>query len=237
MYDDLRGKTAVVTGSSKGIGAAIARRFGSEGMNVVANYRTDEEGARETVRAIEEAGGAAAAVRSDVSKAECVDALFDAALFSFGGVDIWVNNAGVEAEATPSDEKRIDEWQRTVDVNLTGVFAGCRRALDHFLSRGMPGCIVNVSSVHELVPWPRFADYAASKAGVGMLTKTLALEYDPAARAATERLVPMGSVGEPEDVAAAVAWLASDQARYVTGVTLFVDGGMALYPGFQHGEG
>ncbi|MDU1880577.1 MAG: SDR family NAD(P)-dependent oxidoreductase, partial [Eggerthella sp.] len=90
MYDDLKGKTVVVTGSSKGLGAAMARRFGAEGMNVVANYRSDEEGARETVRAIEEAGGAAAAVQADVSKDECVDALFDAAMFSFGGVDIWV---------------------------------------------------------------------------------------------------------------------------------------------------
>ena len=123
MYDDLKGKTVVVTGSSKGLGAAMARRFGAEGMNVVANYRSDEEGARETVRAIEDAGGAAAAVQADVSKGECVDALFDAAMFSFGGVDIWVNNAGIEV-ASPSDRKSIEEWQRVIDVNLTGVFAG-----------------------------------------------------------------------------------------------------------------
>ena len=126
----------------------------------------------------------------------------------------------------------------------------------------MPGVIINLSSVHEIIPWPHFADYAASKAGVGMLTKTLALEYadrgirvnaiapgamntpinaekftDPEARAATERLIPMGYVGAPEDVAAAAAWLASDQAGYVTGTTLFVDGGMTLYPGFQRGQG
>ena len=176
MYDDLKGKTVVVTGSSKGLGAAMARRFGAEGMNVVANYRSDEEGARETVRAIEDAGGAAAAVQADVSKGECVDALFDAAMFSFGGVDIWVNNAGIEV-ASPSDRKSIEEWQRVIDVNLTGVFAGCRRAIDHFLDRKMPGVIINLSSVHEIIPWPHFADYAASKAGVGMLTKTLALEY------------------------------------------------------------
>ena len=261
MYDDLKGKTVVVTGSSKGLGAAMARRFGAEGMNVEANYRSDEEGARETVRAIEDAGGAAAAVQADVSKGECVDALFDAAMFSFGGVDIWVNNAGIEV-ASPSDRKSIEEWQRVIDVNLTGVFAGCRRAIDHFLDRKMPGVIINLSSVHEIIPWPHFADYAASKAGVGMLTKTLALEYadrgirvnaiapgamntpinaekfaDLEARAATERLIPMGYVGAPEDVAAAAAWLASDQAGYVTGTTLFVDGGMTLYPGFQFGQG
>ena len=261
MFDDLRGKTAVVTGSSKGLGAAIARRFGAEGMNVVTNYRSDEEGARATVRAIEDAGGAAAAVQADVSKPECVEALYDAALFSFGGIDVWVNNAGVESPA-PSHERPIEEWQRTLDVNLTGVFAGCQRALGHFLESGKPGVILNLSSVHEVIPWPGFADYAASKAGVGMLTKTLALEYadrgirvnalapgamntpinakklaDPKQREATERLIPMGFVGDPDDVASAAAWLASDQAKYVTGITLFIDGGMTLYPGFQHGEG
>ena len=250
MYDDLKGKTVVVTGSSKGLGAAMARRFG-DAEAVCAAYE----------QAIEEAGGAAAAVQADVSKNECVDALFDAAMFSFGGVDIWVNNAGIEV-ASPSDRKSIEEWQRVIDVNLTGVFAGCRRAIDHFLDRKMPGVIINLSSVHEIIPWPHFADYAASKAGVGMLTKTLALEYadrgirvnaiapgamntpinaekfaDLEARAATERLIPMGYVGAPEDVAAAAAWLASDQAGYVTGTTLFVDGGMTLYPGFQFGQG
>lgn len=261
MFEDLRGKTAVVTGSSKGLGAAIARRFGAEGMNVVTNYRSDEEGARETVRAIEEAGGAAAAIRSDVSKAECVEALYDAAMFSFGGIDIWVNNAGIE-EGAPSDQKSIEAWQRVLDVNLTGVFAGCRCAINHFLEHDMPGTIINLSSVHEVIPWPHFADYAASKAGVGMLTKTLALEYadrgirvnaiapgamdtpinaqkfaDPDERAAVERLIPMGYVGAPDDIAAAAAWLASEQARYVTGTTLFVDGGMTLYPSFQEGQG
>ena len=237
MFDDLRGKTAVVTGSSKGLGAAIARRFGAEGMNVVANYRTDEE------------GGAAAAVQADVSKPECVDALYDAAMFSFGGIDIWVNNAGIEV-GTPSDQKSIEEWKKVIDVNLTGLFAGSQRAIQHFLERDMPGVIVNLSSVHEIIPWPHFADYAASKAGVGMLTKTLALEYadrgirvnakkfaDPAALESTVKLVPMGRIGDPEDVSAAVAWLASEQAKYVTGVTLYVDGGMTLYPGFQHGDG
>lgn len=261
MFEDLKGKTAVVTGSSKGLGAAIARRFGAEGMNVVVNYRTDEAGARETLQAVEEAGGAAAAVQSDVSKPEGIQALYEAAMFSFGGVDVWVNNAGIEVE-TSSDQKSIEEWQKVIDVNLTGLFAGCQCAIRHFLKNQMPGAIINLSSVHEVIPWPHFADYAASKAGVGMLTKTLALEYadrgirvnaigpgamntpinakkfaDSEARAATERLIPMGFVGSPEDVAAAAAWLVSDEARYITGTTLFVDGGMTLYPGFQHGQG
>lgn len=261
MYDDLQGKTAVVTGSSKGLGAAIARRFGAEGMNVVVNYHSDEEGARETIRAIEDAGGAAAAVQADVSLEEGVEALYDAAMFSFGGIDVWVNNAGVE-QGTPSDQKSLDEWQHVIGVNLTGVFAGCRRAVRHFLDNEMAGTIINLSSVHEKIPWPHFADYAASKAASGMLTKTLALEYadrgirvnaiapgamdtpinaqkfsDPEERAAVERLIPMGYVGSPDEVAAAAAWLASSQAGYVTGTTLFVDGGMTLYPSFQFGQG
>lgn len=261
MYEDLRGKTAVVTGSSKGLGAAIAQRFGQEGMNVVANFHTDEEGARATVRAIEDAGGTGAAVQADVSTEEGVQALYNAAMCSFGGIDVWVNNAGVEQQA-PSDQRDIKEWKRVIDVNLTGVFAGCRCAIRHFLDQDMQGAIVNLSSVHEIIPWPHFADYAASKAGVGMLTKTLALEYadrgirvnaiapgamntpinakkfaDPEQRASTERLIPMHRIGESEDAAAAAAWLVSRQAKYVTGVTLFVDGGMTLYPGFQYGEG
>ena len=147
-------------------------------------------------------------------------------------------------------------------MNLTGVFAGSRRAIQHFLEHKMPGVVINLSSVHEVIPWPHFADYAASKAGIGMLTKTLALEYadrgirvnaiapgamdtpinaqkfaDPDERAAVERLIPMGYVGAPDDIAAAAAWLASEQARYVTGTTLFVDGGMTLYPSFQGGQG
>ena len=135
-------------------------------------------------------------------------------------------------------------------------------AIQHFLEHKMPGVVINLSSVHEVIPWPHFADYAASKAGIGMLTKTLALEYadrgirvnaiapgamdtpinaqkfaDPDERAAVERLIPMGYVGAPDDIAAAAAWLASEQARYVTGTTLFVDGGMTLYPSFQGGQG
>lgn len=261
MYDDLRGKTVVVTGSSKGLGAAMAQRFGAEGMNVVTNFRTDEAGARATVRAVEDAGGAAAAVQADVSTEQGVQALYEAALFSFGGIDVWVNNAGVERREA-SENKSLEEWQHILDVNLTGVFAGCRCAARHFLKHGREGVIINMSSVHEIIPWPGFADYAASKAGVGMLTKTLALEYadrgirvnavapgamdtsinaekfaDPSTRASVERLVPLGCIGEPDDVAAAAAWLASSQAKYITGLTLYVDGGMTLYPSFQHGEG
>ena len=121
MYEDLHDKTAVVTGSSKGLGASIAQRLGAEGMNIVVNYHTDEEGARATIRAIEDAGGAGTAIQADVSSEAGIQALRDHALSSFGGIDVWVNNAGVESEM-PSDERTVEEWQRVIDVNLTGVF-------------------------------------------------------------------------------------------------------------------
>ena len=123
MYEDLHDKTAVVTGSSKGLGASIAQRLGAEGMNIVVNYHTDEEGARATIRAIEDAGGAGTAIQADVSSEAGIQALRDHALSSFGGIDVWVNNAGVESEM-PSDERTVEEWQRVIDVNLTGVFIG-----------------------------------------------------------------------------------------------------------------
>ena len=136
MYEDLHDKTAVVTGSSKGLGASIAQRLGAEGMNIVVNYHTDEEGARATIRAIEDAGGAGTAIQADVSSEAGIQALRDHALSSFGGIDVWVNNAGVESEM-PSDERTVEEWQRVIDVNLTGVFIGSRCAVRHFLEFGM----------------------------------------------------------------------------------------------------
>lgn len=147
-------------------------------------------------------------------------------------------------------------------MNLTGVFLGSKAALAHFVERDRPGCIINLSSVHERIPWPTFAHYAASKGGVKLFSETIALEYahrgirvnciapgaietpinaekfaDPDARAQTERMIPLGRIGTVEQVAAAAAWLASSESSYVTGTSLFVDGGMALYPSFERGDG
>ena len=261
MYDDLDKKVAVVTGGSKGLGSAIAVRFGREGMSVVVNYHTDEKGAERTVSAIEEAGGRACAIQADISSDEGARSLLETALSEFGGLDVWVNNAGME-NRFPTDELSLDDWKRVIDTNLTGVFLGSRCALQYFMETGKHGSIINMSSVHEKIPWPTFAHYAASKGGVEMFTKTIALEYadrgirancigpgaintpinkekfsDPEQYEATVSMVPMGRIGDPEDVASAAAWLASDEARYVTGITLFVDGGMTLYPSFQYGKG
>ncbi len=146
-----------------------------------------------------------------------------------------------------------------IDVNLTGYFLGARAALKHFLAHNIKGNIINMSSVHEQIPWPRFAHYAASKGGVKLLNETMAMEYapqgirinaigpgaintpinqekmnDPAQKAALEKIIPMSFAGEPEVVASAAAWLASAESSYVTGITLFVDGGMTLYPSFMN---
>ncbi|MCF6166253.1 Glucose 1-dehydrogenase [Furfurilactobacillus rossiae] len=261
MYSDLKNKVAVVTGGSKGIGQAIAKRFGEEHMSVVINYRSDKTGADEAVKLIEENGGHAVAVQADISEEDGATALLNAALNNFGTLDVWVNNAGMENRVS-TNEMPLSDWQRVLNINLTGVFLGSRAALDYFVKNDKKGNIINMSSVHEQIPWPGFAHYAASKGGVKLFNETIAMEYanrgvrvnaigpgaintpinaakfaDPQQMKDTLEMVPMKRIGDPEDVAAAAAWLASDQSSYVTGVTLFVDGGMTLYPSFQNGKG
>lgn len=261
MYTELKGKTAIVTGGSKGIGTAIAKRFGQEGMNVVVNYFSDSKGADEAVRIIEEAGGKGLAVQANVGEEAGAQKLLDAAVATFGGVDVWVNNAGVENRSA-THELSLDDWNRVITTNLTGVFLGSKVALAYFTKNNKKGNIINMSSVHEQIPWPGFAHYAASKGGVKLFTETIAMEYakqnirvnnigpgaintpinaekfsDPVQYEETASMVPMHRIGNPEEVAAAAVWLASDESSYVTGITLFVDGGMTLYPAFQDGKG
>ena len=265
MYPDLNGKTAVVTGASVGLGHGIARRFLQEGMSVVANFHSDKHRGEAQKLADEfNAPGETARVvlvQADISHKDGAPKLRDAALEHFGGIDVWVNNAGIESRH-PAHELPLDVWEKTLAVNLTGVFLGSKAALGHFVEQGRKGCIVNLSSVHERIPWPTFAHYAASKGGVKLFSETIALEYarlgirvnciapgaietpinaekleDPEARAQTERMIPLHRIGTVEQVAAAAAWLASDESSYVTGTSLFVDGGMALYPSFERGDG
>ena len=265
-HQKLAGQTAVVTGGSSGIGAAIARELGRAGANVVVNYRSSEDGALEVVSAIEKAGGKAVAVGADVSKEEDVRRLFARACEHFGAVDILIANAGLQRDA-PSHEMSLDDWQEVIGVNLTGQFLCCREALRHFLDRGLRpdvsralGKIICISSVHQIIPWAGRANYAASKGGVMLMMKSLAQEYadrkirvnaiapgaiktsinqdsweDEEARRDLLGKIPYGRVGDVEDVAKAALWLACDDSDYVTGETLLIDGGMALYPGFRDG--
>lgn len=261
MYKELEGRTAVITGGSKGIGTAIAKRFGAEHMNVVVNYFSDNKGAEEAVRIIEEAGGKGIAIQANIGEEAGVQKLLEQAVKAFGGIDVWVNNAGVENRSA-THELSLDDWNRVITTNLTGVFLGSKVALQYFTDNERKGNIINMSSVHEQIPWPGFAHYAASKGGVKLFTETIAMEYgkrnirvnnigpgaintpinsdkfsDPLQYEETASMVPMHRIGEPEEVAAAAAWLASDESSYVTGITLFVDGGMTLYPSFQDGKG
>lgn len=260
MSERLEGKVALVTGASSGIGKATAIRLGKEGAAVGVGYRSSEDGAQEAVREIEVSGGQAVAIQGDVSKEDDAKNAVGEAIEAFGGLDVLVNNAGIESEV-PFLEMSLEEWNKIVSVNLTGFFLMCREAIAHMVENG-GGSVVNMSSVHQRIPWPNFAHYASSKGGVKLLTETLALEFasrgvrvnavgpgaietpinkekleDPDERAAVEALVPWDRVGQPDEVATCVAFLASDEASYVTGVTLYVDGGMILYPGFEEGGG
>lgn len=262
MERRLEGKVAFVTGASGGIGKSVAVRLGREGAAVGVNHlsETDREGAEKAVREITDSGGAATAIQGDVSKESDAARMVREVVEEFGRPDILVNNAGIENER-PFLEMSLEDWESVVSVNLTGAFLMCREAMRVMVESG-GGVVINMSSVHQRIPWPHFAHYAAAKGGLKMLTETLALEFakrkirvnavapgamatpinrkkldDPEQRAAVEKLVPWGRWGEPEEVAACVAFLASEEASYVTGATLFVDGGMSLYPAFEGGGG
>ncbi|WP_203333946.1 glucose 1-dehydrogenase [Planococcus beigongshangi] len=254
MYPNLAGKTAIVTGASKGIGKGIAERFGKEGMNVIVDYLSDPASAEDTKATIESNGGKAVTVQADVSGEEGVRKLMETAISEFGSLDVLVNNAGF-SEGAPTEELTLENWQRVLDVNLTGAFIASREAVKYMTDHSIKGSIINITSVHQTIPKVENAHYGVTKAGLRMLTETMALEYaaqgirinaigpgtidtpanpvheqDEEEKEKTLAKIPMKKVGVPAQIAAAAAWLASSEADYVTGATLFVDGGMTLYP-------
>jgi glucose 1-dehydrogenase len=252
----LAGRRALVTGATTGIGRGTALELAAHGAAVAIDYRGKDEEARDMAAEIERAGGRAVAVQMDVTDEEQVRRGFADARDALGGLDLLVNNAGVEAPFELVDMP-LEEWQRVLDVNLTGVFLASREAARIMRADGVPGTIVMVSSVHEEIPWKKFSHYCASKGGVKLFAQSIARELaphrirvvsvapgaietpinrdvlaDPEARREVEEEIPLGRWGEVADVAQAIAWVASDEAGYVTGTTLFVDGGMTLYPKF-----
>lgn len=260
---DFQGKSVIVTGASTGIGKAIAIHLAKLGANVTVNYYSQQDKAESTkqqmlaaCQEIESCGGKPLLVQGDVSDREDVDNLFAQTIEKFGSLDILVNNAGIQVEG-PSHEIDIDDFDRMLAVNLRGAYLCSRAALKHFLDKGIKGVIINNSSVHEIIPRPGYLGYAVSKGGMENMTRTLALEYarqgirvnaigpgatatpinewvhDPEQLSRAQEFIPMGRVGKPEEMAAAVAFLASEQASYITGQTLFIDGGLTLYPGFR----
>ncbi|MEU7072719.1 SDR family oxidoreductase [Streptomyces narbonensis] len=262
----LHGQKALVTGANSGIGKATAIGLGRAGADVVVNYVAGREAAEEVVAEIASFGVRAAAYEADVSQEDQVVAMMDRMVQEFGTIDVLVANAGLQRDARLT-EMTLAQWQKVIDVNLTGQFLCAREATKEFRRRGVvtevsrsAGKIICMSSVHQLIPWSGHVNYASSKGGVQMMMQTLAQELAPEKirvnavapgairtpinRAAWEtpearedllRLIPYDRIGDPEDIANAVVALASDLMDYVVGTTLYVDGGMTLFPGFATG--
>ena len=246
----LEGKVALVTGSSQGIGQAIAIRLAEAGANIVINYRSHPEGAEETKTKIEATGRQGYTVKADLGIVSDIRRMVDEGIQQFGKIDILVNNAGLEKPADFWDVKEED-YDSVINVNLKGVFFATQAFVQHLKQTQRQGKIINISSVHEELPFPHFTSYCASKGGVKMMMRNLAVELGPlgitinnVAPGAIEtpinkslledkeklgavlKNIPLGRLGQPNDVAALVAFLASSDADYITGSTFYVDGGL-----------
>lgn len=266
VIKSLRGQKALVTGASSGIGKAVAVALAAAGADVLVNYVTGPEDAEAVAAEVRLFGSRAMIFRADVSKETEVEAMFSAICKEWGTIDILVNNAGIQKDS-PFDQMTLDQWQRVIDVNLTGQFLCARAAVREFKRRGVTkeiscaaGKIICISSVHEVIPWAGHVNYASSKGGVMLMMKSIAQEVapwrirvnsigpgairtpinaeawsTPEAYHSLLKLIPYKRIGESDEIGRAAVWLASDDSDYVTGTTLFVDGGMTLYPGFETG--
>jgi glucose 1-dehydrogenase len=262
----LQGRFALVTGASRGIGRAVAVRFAQEGATVAINYSGSEGAARETLDLAREATAKSSTgtnperhliVQADVGDERSALAMIDDLLSEWGHLDILVNNAGIQSQAD-SEAYTIAEYNRVLNVNLTGALVCSQAAIRHFLSRPGGGTIINCSSVHQIIPKPGFIAYSISKGGLRNMTRTLALEYadrgirvnavapgailtdinnawrdGEQARSNVESHIPMGRAGSPEEMASVFAFLASDDASYITGQTIQACGGLTLYNDFR----
>ena len=260
----LEGKNVLVTGGSSGIGQAIAVRFAESGANVAINYLTTPDEARDTedqvhacVHRVRQEGVRDVLVQGDVSDEDDVVRMVGEAAAGLGGLDVLINNAGIQI-SKPSDELTSREFDKVLAVNLRGSFLCAREAIKGFLAEEKPGVIVNVSSVHQLIPKPDYLGYSCSKGGMMNLTRTLALEYaergirvngigpgatitpinsawidDPVKKEQVESHIPMRRAGTADEMGGVACFLASDDAAYITGQTIFVDGGLTLFPSFR----
>ena len=259
----LKGKNVLVTGGSSGIGQAIAVRFAEYGANVAINYLRQPEEAHDTeeqvhacIHKVRQEGVQDVLVGGDVSNEDDVVRMVGEAAEGLGGLDILVNNAGIQI-SRPSHELSSADFDRVLAVNLRGSFMCAREAIKQYLADERGGSIVNISSVHQLIPKPNYLGYSASKGAMQNLTRTLALEYaargirvngvgpgatvtpinrawidDPEKRAQVEEHIPMRRAGDAQEMAGVTCFLASDLAAYITGQTIFVDGGLTLFPSF-----
>jgi glucose 1-dehydrogenase len=264
LLPGLQGKNVLVTGGSSGIGQAIAVRFAQYGANVAINYLRAPEEAQDTeeqvhacIHKVRQEGVQDVLVGGDVSNEDDVVRMVGEAVDGLGGIDILVNNAGIQI-SRPTEDLSSADFDRVLAVNLRGSFMCAREAIRHFLAEEKGGSIVNISSVHQLIPKPGYLGYSTSKGGMQNLTRTLALEFaarnirvngvgpgatvtpinrawidDPVKRAQVEEHIPMRRAGDAGEMAGVTCFLASDLAAYVTGQTLFVDGGLTLFPSFS----
>jgi glucose 1-dehydrogenase len=252
--------TGASTGIGRAVAVRFAREGANVAVNYARSAGEANETAAQVEQAQRSAGHSAAkhmVVQADVSQEDPVRRMFAEVLAALGRLDILVNNSGIQKE-DPSHESTAEDFDKVIGVNLKGAYLCSREAIRHFLSRPGGGAIVNNSSVHEIIPKPLYLSYSISKGGMENLTKTLALEYagngirvnavgpgaivtpinrvwidDPQKRAEVESHIPMGRAGTPEEIAAVFAFLASDEASYITGQTLFACGGLTLYPEFR----
>jgi len=260
----LKGKNVLVTGGTSGIGQAIAVRFAEYGANVAVNYLRQADEASDTeekvhacVASVRQMGVRDVLVQGDVSKEDDVVRMFEDTVEGLGGLDILVNNAGIQI-SRPSHDLSAADFDAVLAVNLRGSFLCAREAIKRFLAAEKPGVIINISSVHQLIPKPNYLGYSASKGGMQNLTRSLALEYaehgirvnsigpgatitpinrawvdDPVKAEMVTAHIPMSRAGTADEMAGVTCFLASDDAAYITGQTIFVDGGLTLFADFR----
>ena len=260
-YMDLKlsGKRVLVTGGNSGLGAAMVRAFAAEQARVAINYVVHPEQTTPLAGELRAGGTDVLALAADVTQADAVATMFQQVDAAWGGIDVLVNNAGIDGARAMAWEADAAAWSRVLQINLCGAFLCAREALKRMVQQHS-GVIINTSSVHELIAWSGYSAYCASKAGLSMLSKTLAQEagahgvrvlciapgairtpinagawQDAAGQRDLISKIAIGRVGEPQDVAGMAVVLASGVAGYVTGSSVFVDGGMTDYPAFTHG--
>jgi NAD(P)-dependent dehydrogenase (short-subunit alcohol dehydrogenase family) len=257
---ELKGRRALITGGDSGLGAATVKSLAQAGADIGISYRDGPEAAQSVAAAARQFGGKVSIARlADVAKEADVKALFQWMDQEFGGTDILVNNAGMDGPRALCANADPTAWQRVINVDLAGAFYCAREAVTRMSKQGH-GTIVNTTSVHEFIPWAGYSAYTSAKAGLSMFSKTLAQEVaaagirviaiapgaiktpinanvwqDLKGLADLDAKIPMGRIGEPDEIGHVIAFLCSDLASYITGVTLAVDGGMLLYPDFRHG--
>ena len=256
---DLSGRRALVTGASSGLGRAIALNFAAAGARVGVHYLKDRAAAEAVVAQIQQAGGEAAAFGGDVSQPAQVEKLFADVDTAFGGLDILVNNAGMDCARELCADSDPEHWQKVIAVDLQGPYYCTRQALKRMLPQRR-GVILQITSVHEFIPWAGYSAYTSAKAALSMFTKTVAQEVatqgvrvlaiapgaictpinaavwgNPDSLRDLDQKIAMSRLGEPDEIGRVAAFLASDLASYITGTTLAVDGGMLIYPDFNHG--